>query len=155
MRMQAMSIDFLFWGGFRTITSQGNLWENVVIWKHAMDIIVLRVSLMIKENFIMNWLLDTHTHCAKKINTIHQVTTMLATSKMSYFQVITTCYPPVLMTQHFENRLFFFWVPPNQSVRSSVPVSVRAHSFFALPNPFSCSIMNKICLNQCHQHPTM
>ena len=29
-------------------------------------------------------------HCAKK-NTIHQVTTMVATSKKSYFQVITTC----------------------------------------------------------------
>ena len=33
-------------------------------------------------------------HCAK--STIHQVTTMLATSKMSYFQVITTCYDPTL-----------------------------------------------------------
>ena len=22
------------------------------------------------------------------------------------------------------------------------------HSFFALPNPLSCSVMNKICLNQ-------
>ena len=31
-----------------------------------------------------------YIHCAKT-NTIHQVTTMLATSKMSYFQVITTC----------------------------------------------------------------
>ena len=29
-------------------------------------------------------------HCAKK-NNIYQVTTMLATSKKSYFQVITTC----------------------------------------------------------------
>ena len=40
-----------------------------------------------------------------KKTTIHQVATMLATSKklveMSCFQVITTCLPPVLMTQHW------------------------------------------------------
>ena len=35
----------------------------------------------------------------------------------------------------------------NQHVH--VWVTERAkHSFFALPNPFSCSVMNKICLNQ-------
>ena len=38
-------------------------------------------------------------HCAKK-NIIHQVTTMLLTSKISYFQVITICQPPVLMNLH-------------------------------------------------------
>ena len=26
------------------------------------------------------------------------------------------------------------------------------HSFFALPNPLSCSVMNKICLNQVNRH---
>ena len=26
------------------------------------------------------------------------------------------------------------------------------HSFFALPNPLSCSVMNKICLNQVKQN---
>ena len=41
-------------------------------------------------------------HPLRKKATTHQVTTMLATSKkMSYFQVITTCLPRVLMTLHF------------------------------------------------------
>ena len=37
-----------------------------------------------------------------------------------------------------------------QSLASAVPkILERAkHSFFALPNPLSCSVMNKICLNQ-------
>ena len=34
-------------------------------------------------------LISLHTLCKKA--TIHQVTTMLATLKMSYFHVITTC----------------------------------------------------------------
>ena len=37
----------------------------------------------------------------RKKATIHQVTTILATSKKSYFQVITTCLQLVLMTLHF------------------------------------------------------
>ena len=28
--------------------------------------------------------------------------------------------------------------------------SMSSKGFFALPNPLSCSVMNKICLNQCH-----
>ena len=32
---------------------------------------------------------------------IHQLTTMISTSKKSYFKVITTCYSQVLMTLHF------------------------------------------------------
>ena len=34
--------------------------------------------------------------------TIHQVTTIPVTSEKSYFQVITTCKPSVLMTWHFD-----------------------------------------------------
>ena len=36
-----------------------------------------------------------------------------------------------------------------QIICACVCVLERAkHSFFALPNPVSCSVMNKICLNQ-------
>ena len=36
-----------------------------------------------------------------------------------------------------------------QIICACVSVLERAkHSFFALPNPLSCSVMNKICLNQ-------
>ena len=39
----------------------------------------------------MELLLTFYDELLCKKTTIHQVTTMLATSKMSYFQVITTC----------------------------------------------------------------
>ena len=35
--------------------------------------------------------MDSKKYILRKKATIYQVTTMLATSKMSYFQVITTC----------------------------------------------------------------
>ena len=56
--------------------------------------------------------------------TIHQVTTMLATSKNVLFLVINTCSPPVLMTLHF-NYHPHWRLSNNRSVRSSAPVVSR------------------------------
>ena len=66
----------------------------------------------------------TNLHCAKKAS-VHQVTTMLATSKNVLFPGHNHLLkPPVLMTWHFD------YCPStsegdNQSVRSSVPVVTR------------------------------
>ena len=46
-------------------------------------------DIYVDHEFLLKSIVTT-THCAKK-DTIHQVTTMLATCKKSYFQVITTC----------------------------------------------------------------
>ena len=56
----------------------------------------------------------------RKKATIHKVTTMLATSKKSYFQIIITCKPPVL---HDDLTLVIAGVPVDEG--SSVPVISR------------------------------
>ena len=41
---------------------------------------------------------------------------------------------------------YFYYV--NKSYVHVCVLERAKHSFFALPNPLSCSVMNKICLNQ-------
>ena len=65
---------------------------------------------------------QVHTLCTKA--TIHQVNTILVSSKMSYFQVIATCKPLVLMNLHFNYHTC--WCScDTQNVGSSVPVVSR------------------------------
>ena len=75
---------------------------------------------IVQDDLKTIWLIPNLLTLPRKA-TIHQVTTMLATSKNVLFPVITACYPPILMTLHSDYHPR--WCSgDNQSVRSSVKV---------------------------------
>ena len=107
--------------------------------------------LVITCSSIVHYHVLTYKNWAKV--TINQVTTMLTTSKISYFHAITTCQPPVLMTRHCASdddnssegssaKVLSKWLRPGRSTfleAASMAVTLWIVDFLRIPTtPYPC-----------------
>ena len=74
----------------------------------------------------------------------HRLAVAVKKTIISQQNVLFTDFQPAEgKTKHYRQPVYF-----KVCIICEETVSFFAHSFFALPNPLSCSVMNKICLNQ-------